>query len=421
MASCPALVPEAGFIRSMMAFVDCQAQSLGAAGYQSLATAGSTLALVLTGFLTLFVALFGYRLLLGYGPDLRTAVIAFVKIGFVLALATSWPAYRTLIYDVAMRGPSQLAGEIGGAAGLPGATGGLIDRLDLGDQALVALGILGEGEPPLPASAGMRQVAAAMETPAQPYPGFNSYAIGASRTLYLVAAIGGLAITRLLAGLLLAVGPFFIAFLLFENSRSLFEGWLRVLAGAALGSLATSIALATELALIEPWLADLLARRSADEWLPAMPIQLLVVTTVFALVIFALLFGAARVAAGFRLAPLWLGAPGRFAQAPGAERGRAAGAAPVAAGAPETLGRSRAEAVVDAVAATQRREAGRIGLTAAPIGGLLTDGDGARRPAPTPSYRQTADSFTPTPLGQSFPRRNRGRVSASAERRDRRA
>ena len=68
---------------------------------------------------------------------------------------------------------------------------------------------------------------------------------------------------RLVAGLLLALGPFFIAFLLFDGTRGLFEGWLRVLGGAALGALGTAIVLGVELALLEPWLADLLACRLA--------------------------------------------------------------------------------------------------------------------------------------------------------------
>src|SRR3954454_18793543 len=147
MAACPLLPPDTGFVRSMLTFVDCQAQGLGAEGYLALLAPGSTLSFVLTGFLTLFVALFGYRLLLGHAPDLREGVMALVKLGFVLALATSWPAYRTLVYDVALRGPAELTAQIGVPAGLPGAGGGLVDRLDIVDQGMAALAILGAGEP----------------------------------------------------------------------------------------------------------------------------------------------------------------------------------------------------------------------------------------------------------------------------------
>jgi type IV secretion system protein VirB6 len=417
--ACPALVPEAGFVRSMMAFVDCQAATLGAGGYQALAAPGSTLGLVLTGFMTLFIALFGYRLLLGYGPDLRTGMFAFAKIAIVLALTTSWPAYRILVYDVALRGPAELATDIGAPSSLPGAGGGLVDRLDVADQAMVALAILGEGRPPVPVDAN--QTAQLPETAPQPYPGFNTFAIGGSRMLFLIGAVGGLAAVRMIAGLLLAVGPLFVAFLLFENTRSLFEGWVRVLAGAALAALGTAIALGAELALIEPWLTDLLARRTADEWLPGMPTELLVVTAVFALIIVAMLYGAGRIAWGFRLAPIWRAGPARMVEMLRGEE-RLAPAAGAAAGAPAAAEtRTRAAAVADAVATTQRREAGQPPVVARAPGRGDPAGPTGRPQAHGGRPHDASEPLAPIPLGQSFPRRTRGRVSASAGRRDRRS
>ncbi|MGC4441997.1 type IV secretion system protein, partial [Streptococcus suis] len=69
-------------------------------------------------------AFYGYRLLFGDTPNVREGVLALVKIGIVLALATSWGAYRTLAYDVTMHGPAELAASAGAPAGIPGATGG---------------------------------------------------------------------------------------------------------------------------------------------------------------------------------------------------------------------------------------------------------------------------------------------------------
>jgi type IV secretion system protein VirB6 len=418
--ACPPLVPEAGFVRSMMGFVDCQAATLGAGGYQALAAPGSTLGLVLTGFMTLFVAFFGYRLLLGQGPDLRSGMLAFARIAIVLALATSWPAYRVLVYDVALRGPAELATEIGAPSSLPGAGGGLVERLDVADQAMVALAILGEGRPPVPAAADANQVAQATQTVPQPYPGFNTFAIGGARMIFLIGAIGGLAAVRMIAGLLLAIGPLFVAFLLFENTRSLFEGWLRVLAGAALAAFGTAIALGAELALIEPWLTDLLARRGADQWLPAMPTELLVVTTVFAIIIVAMLYAAARIAWAFRLAPVWHAGSSRIDMMRGEERVATANAGAVAASAP-AADRSRAATVVDAVAASQRREAGQAPAAAYSAGRGDPAGPGGRPQAHAGRPHDPSEPLAPTPLGQSFPRRTRGRVSASAGRRDRRS
>ncbi|HEX8512744.1 MAG TPA: type IV secretion system protein [Allosphingosinicella sp.] len=421
MNGCAPLAPGSGFIQSILAFLDCQAQVLGARGWQALAAPGSTLSLVLMGFLTLFVALFGYRLLLGQGPDVRTGVVAFVKIGIVFALATSWGAYSTLVYDVVNRGPAQLAAEIGTPSRLPGTGGDLVGRLDGADRAFVALTVLGEGRPPQPVEGN--QTIDLSGVPPQPYPGFNTYAIAASRMLFLIAAIAGLGAVRLTAGLLLAVGPFFIAFLLFENTRSLFEGWVRVLAGVALGAVGISIALAVELALIEPWLTDLLARRTADEWLPGMPVELLVVTLAFALIVLAMIYGSAKIAFAFRLAPAWQAVTARGGRNPAREERGFAVPAAARGDAPPAEARSRAATVVDAVAATQRREGAHIALAATrdSAGGVAAATGAAASAGAASGGRASPASLAPAPLGQSFRRRTRGRVSASAGRRDTRS
>jgi type IV secretion system protein VirB6 len=294
----------------MVQFIDCQAQSIGAGGYQALAAPGSTLVLVLTGFLTLVVALLGYRLLFGHGPDLRSGVLTFVKIGFVVTLAMSWTAYRTLVYDVALRGPAEIASDVGAPSGLPGAEGGLVLRLAAVDQGLAALSVLGVGEPP-PADPNTPHDPFA--TPPMPFAGFNVFALGTARMIFLTGAIGSIAAVRLIAGLMLALGPFFIAFLLFDNTRSLFEGWIRVLAGASLGAVATAVGLGIELALLEPWLTDVLARRVAGEAMPNLAAEVLMVTTLFALVLLAMLVAAGRLAFAFRLAPVWQAATARVA------------------------------------------------------------------------------------------------------------
>jgi type IV secretion system protein VirB6 len=407
-AACTATPQGAVFVRRMMDFVDCQAQAIGAGGYQALAAPGSTLSLVLTGFLTLVVALFGYRLLLGRTPSVRDGVLTLVKIGIVLALATSWTAYRTLIYDVAMRGPAELAADIGRPAALPGAGGGLVGRLAFADRAFQQLAVAGTGNLVVPAApAGNTTGQPSLQTPDM-FPGFSSFALGGARIVFLTAALGALALVRLIAGLLLALGPFFIAFLLFEGTRGLFEGWIRVLAGAALGAIGTAVVLGVQLALLEPWLVDLLRRRYAEQAIPSAPVELLVATLLFALVIFGILYASARVAMGFRLPPAWRSASGQVASALRGDEFRYAGIAGERGIAPGE-NRSRAATLVDAVAASQRREAAQSqpGASAGP--GSRIRHDGPARDIPT----QTA-----APLGQSYRRRTTGRVSARAGRRD---
>jgi type IV secretion system protein VirB6 len=414
--ACPIPTAEGEFVRPMVDFIDCQAQSLGSGAWQTLAAPGSTLALVLTGFITLFVALFGYRMLFGHVPSIRDGVLALVKIGIVLALATSWPAYRILIYDVALRGPAELAADIGAPTGLPGAGGGLVDRLDIVDKGLAALAVLGTGDPP-PDLAGQQAAtqAAALGNAPPPFLGFNNFALGGARLLFLLGAIGGLAAVRLTAGLMLALGPFFIAFLLFDNTRSLFEGWLRVLAGAALGALGIAIALGIELSLLEPWLADAITRRAAGEYLPNMPAELLVISLIVAIALVAMIAAAGRAAYGFRLAPSWRSAASGAATL--LRSGDTRIAAPATApGAAAAEGRSRAVSVADAVASAQRRETAQAALGAG--AGSFAAADPRRAVSHAP-MRDTGQALAPIPLGRSFARRTTGRVSAVAGRRDR--
>lgn len=409
--ACPSL-PASSFLGGVVDFLDCQAQAIGAGGYQALAAPGSPLSIALTGLLTLFVALFGYRMLFGQTPALRDGVLAMVKVGIVLALALSWPAYRTLIYDVALKGPAELASQISTPAALPGASGGLVARLDNADRFLVALAVLGPGQP----APDQQQQSVDMQTPPPPAAGFSAFALGSSRMLFLSAAIAALGSVRLVAGLLLALGPVFFAFLLFDATRGLFEGWLRVLGGAALGALGTAVVLGVELALLEPWLANLYALRIAGYAIPSAPVELLVVTFAFSLVLVAMLIAVARVAYGFTMPPSWRSATAQLAANLRAEELRLAPVGGSAAAAGDAAAdRSRAVIVADAVAAMQRREGGAVAVPGAP-GTVVSAG-------PTTRHALASDAPVappPLPLGQSF-RRTTTRHSASATRRDRRS
>jgi type IV secretion system protein VirB6 len=414
MAACPTIPSDDGFLRGVLDFVDCQAQTIGAEGYQALAAPGSILSLVMLGFLTLFVALFGYRMLLGQVPGVRDGVLALIKIGIVLALATGWTAYRTLIYDVAFHGPAEIAAEIGRGTGLPGAGGGLVARLDLADRNMVALAALGVGDPiegvaTTPAAEpGQPALPTAAARQAQ---GYDALAMGGARVLFLTGAIGALAAVRLIAGLMLALGPFFIAFLLFAATRGLFEGWLRVLGGAALGALGAGILLGVELALLEPWLNHLIARRLAGQSIAGAPVELFVVTLVFALALLAVLIAAARTAYGLQMPAEWRDAPTPVATILG-EPVRVGGTIREPGSA--AADRSRAVMVADAVAAAQRREAAP--LAAAAFAGASSSSTHSTRPV---TVHDRAAPPPPPRLGQSYRRRTGTRVSASSGRRDR--
>ena len=416
--ACPA-ISDVEFLSSVLGHIDCQAQTLGASGFQALTMPGSAGALILTGAFTIFVALIGYRLVLGETPTVRDGVIAVIKVGIVLAFATSWPAFRTIAYDTALKGPAELAGGIGGPSDLPGASGALVARLQVIDDELAELTLIGTGKPP---EADPPVIPGVTLTPAQQQqeqqrlqgqaarprwdPAHDLSLLGSARTLYLTGAIAAFASARLIAGLLLALGPLFGIFLLFDATRGLFDGWVRGLAGAALGALATSIVLGVELALLEPWLASVLDVRHQQIATPSVPIELLVLTLVFALTLVAALVAVAKVAQGFRLPHAWRRTSDRVVGAFGPRTRLLTGPQPNAVGNDQ---RERALVIADAVATTQRRES----TARQPVPASL----GRSGIAPTRHPTEIAVAGA-VPLGQSFRRRTRGRVSAGAKRRD---
>lgn len=411
MPACPA-ISDASFLTSVLSYVDCQAQTIGEQGYQALATPGSAVGLVLGGALTIFIALIGYRLLLGEVPGLREAIIAAVKVGVVLMLATSWPAFRVLAYDVALKAPSELAGDLARSSGVASGNN-LVSQLQMIDNEMIELIQLGTGQPPAvteqPGGSDLDQVRGNTQVPLQRYqprwdPARDATLLGTARTTFLSATIAAFAAARLIAGLLLALAPLFALFLLFDGTRSLFEGWLRALIATALGALVVTVLLGIETALVLPWLSSVLQLRYANIATPAVPVELLVLSLVFGLTLLAGLVGAARVGQAFRLVPIAERVRVQVERAGGGmllERSRApAEREPV----PE---RSRALRIADAVTADQRRD-------------LLDRQQITIRERADGSSTNAGPDMTSanTPLGQSFRRRTRGRVSAGARRRD---
>lgn len=392
----------AGLVSRILGYVDCQAQAIGAGGFQAFGAPGSSLSLIFGALLTIFIALIGYRMLLGWTPGVHDGVMAALKVGFVLMLAFSWPAYRTLVYDVFLKGPAELASEVGRSAALPGSAGGLTQRLDGADREFVALASLGPGlGPPAPINGATAQGTGLRSSSA-----FDPFALGGARVIYLAAAIGALAGLRMVAALMLALGPVFVSFLLFEGTRGLFEGWLRVLAGSALGALGAAIVLGVELALLEPWLAELIAWRNAGYSVPGAPVELLVVSIIFALVLAATVAAAWRATVGLALPAAWRAAPAQVMEAI-ANRSSALESRTQESRVSSAAERSRAAAIAEAVGSVQRRELVRLG-------GGASGSDGSRSQPSSPS-----EAAARTPLGQNG-RRVRTRISKSATRRDQR-
>lgn len=394
--TCPTVTTGNRFLVEVLAHLDCQAQVIGSYGFQSLAAPGSPAAFALSGLLTLFIALFAFRLLFAGNVGPRDAVNAAIKIGIVLTLAASWPAFRTLAYDTVLKGPGEIAAAIAPST-VPAPGAGFAERLQNVDSGIAALTLAGSG----------RQAGALVR--GEGVPGqFRSVALedesglGWARTLYLSSTIGALAILRIAGGLLLALTPLFAGLLLFDLSRGLFAGWLRGLLLVALGSLGITLLLSVELAVLEPWLADALNRRALGYATPTAPTELLALTLAFAVGAAGLLALLTRVAFQNAWPALPLLAPNETV----APAVRPSDARPASHVVPIPV-HSRALAVSESVSTVMRREALEYEGAPRRIGYQPRSADeGARgRAAPV------------EPLGSGY-RRSLTRSSSSRSRRD---
>lgn len=400
--ACPAFTTGSNFLSGVLSHIDCQAQTLGSGGFAALADPGSGVFFALTSLLTVFIAIFGIRLMLGAQPGAQDLVGDVVKIGIVLTLATSWPAMRVIGYDVVMKAPQELAGAIGRSSDLPGAGGQMLARMQNADDGIIAMTAAGSGRLTGGVVAGAdlgdspRGVALADQS-----------ALGLGRVAFLAGILAPLGAVRIAGGFLIAITPLIAGLLLFAGTRGIFFGWLRGLVAAVLGNMALVLLYAVELAAIDPWLTDVLAQRSAEIQTPAAPTELLVLTLSFALMAFGILYFVFRIAFhGIEsLAP-------RIGRANDERQGGRGNANPLPVRSETYFApMTRAGHVAEAVAGQMRREerwSERERLV------------GDRMPGAGPASAGAAAQASPraeSALGSSY-RRARPRASAASTRRD---
>jgi type IV secretion system protein VirB6 len=389
---CPIPGPEDPVVPSLLAVVDCNVQGLVRAGYGSLFASSGPFSILLTSLLTIFVAVIGYRLLLGRSQlRITDLALTLVKLGVVLALATRWEAYQTVVYDFLFQGPAQLAGAMLNAVMPEGSVfrGDVFGGLQ---RALDAMGVF--------ATSYSRQVPTTT-SPLLGGPSFGAMALTMSSGVLLLSSLGVLLASKIVLGLLLAVGPIFITLLLFDSTRGLFEGWLRACIAFAFAPLAATLLLGMALTMLEPPLVQMAELRAQNAY-PLGPVySVLTLVLVFAGVSAGTLIAGGMIAGGLRL-----------------PRSREADATPgVAADAaraePAVLTQSRAVRIAAAASAMERRESVLITGGAGAAGGAGARGaseaggfDRRSTLTNTTTNERGAPSAAPeTRLGQA-PRRN---------------
>ena len=284
MSACPGPEDVAGVAHGVLASVGCNSQRLSLDAYAALTGPGSFLPTALTACLTIYVALLGYGLLTG-SPRLRLAQVSQtgLKIGAVVALTLNWSIFQTLVFNVAAEAPFEV-GHIftqAAAAGAEDQAGGdPLTRLEAIHQELTdsARSLI---QPNVPAGAAPVTVNAAGAGPQPP----AAEALLWMATTLIVGSVGLIALSMVAQAILVALGPAFMLFFLFDATRGLFVGWIRALAAAVIAPVTTWGGLMVCLATLEPWVARLARERAAHA---------IKVDTISTLVTFVVTFAAAQ-------------------------------------------------------------------------------------------------------------------------------
>lgn len=166
-----------------------------------------------------FIAVYGYKVIISNKFSASDLILSCIKIIVLLAIATEWDTFFLFVYNMATDLPSDIAGLVmSGAASTfadPAATDqasantaltSFYDRsMEVSEKILEGAGWTNFGQYFYAAAIWIGAI------------GFTGYA-----TMLIILA-------KLAVALLLAVGPVFILLLIFNNTRNLFEGWLRTL------------------------------------------------------------------------------------------------------------------------------------------------------------------------------------------------
>lgn len=187
--------------------VDCAATATAQAAFGRLFGPDGALLAALQILLTLYVAFFAISLMLGRSRLGVTALTPkMITLGLVLTFATSWAAYQTYVWNIAIGTPNELAGILMGTTG--SATDVFAQKIDIVFAALIQV-----------SSDTAAEATASTFSP----PGLLWF----GATLLLLGTVGVLATCKIALAVLLALGPIFVVMALFPATRGLFTGWLK--------------------------------------------------------------------------------------------------------------------------------------------------------------------------------------------------
>ena len=231
-------------IAEALRVVDCMSGEAASFAFGRLFGSDALLGQALTAALTLYIAFYAIGLLTGRTSLSVSALTPrMMTLGIALTFATSWVAYQSVIWNLLVGAPDQIASLLIGSNG--SATSLFADRLDT-------------------IFAVVTQAAAATEAASAGMPDTGSIASGPdllwlSALLLLLGTVGVLLVARIALAAMLALGPIFIICGLFEGTRGLFEGWLKAAVLFAITPLLAVLIGGATIALLSPMLESLAA------------------------------------------------------------------------------------------------------------------------------------------------------------------
>ena len=245
MSSCPTFGDGGpSGIAEALRVVDCMSGEAASFAFSRMFGSDALLGQALTLALTLYIAFYAIGLLTGRTSlSVSSLTPRMMTLGIALTFATSWVAYQSVIWNLLVGAPDQIASLLIGSQG--SATSLFADRLDM------IFGVVA-------------QAAALTEANTAALPQSTSLASGPdllwlSALLLLLGTVGVLLVARIALAAMLALGPIFIICGLFEGSRGLFEGWLKAAVLFALTPLLAVLIGGATIAMLSPMLDSLAA------------------------------------------------------------------------------------------------------------------------------------------------------------------
>lgn len=246
----------------------------------------------------IFIALFGYKVIISGRFSANELMMNVLKIIVILAVATEWDTFFLLVYDITTDLPSDIAGQL-----IQAASSSLNDpNIDSAETA--NLGISSFYDRSMSVTQEVLEGASWYDFGIYLYAG----AIALAALLFSGYAAMLIILAKVAVAILLAVGPIFILLLIFKNTQSLFEGWLRTLLNFAIIPIFIYAVIAFFIILAENPLQNLEDNASVNSELLTAMAPFLLITVVGFMIMAQVMNMAASITGGLSLSSMGAGA-----------------------------------------------------------------------------------------------------------------